>query len=290
MVILRVKCPCLIWPKRLIFLIMCVIKKHSRHMDTNTQPETESPLSLTPQEIQERQVMTEVAEIQRVLIQDLERPRPTMPRFSTQRLDQIGNAAIWISSFSLVIFFTVVDSRPLLATLLALVFLGSLVISSCSLGLSVYRTIAHRHEETLLEWQTDAQHEEVLARKLLQFSRAALMYASASAKAREHTVSGRVGFLLGSSSSGGVLGALFVTLGLFSAAKYLQENKVTLPLVNTPITPQGVIGLGLALYFLSVMLMFLRLRVSRLIRVSELLERVAQMKKNVQDENRDGQA
>lgn len=258
-------------------------------MDTNLHHETEAPLTLTPQEFQGQQVMTEVAEIQKVLTTDLRRPRPVMPKFSTERLDRVSNAAIWISFFSIVSFFAVVNAWPLLAALLALISLGSLFTSSGALGVSVYRTIAHRREETLLEWQREAEHEQELAKNLLKFSRTALLYASASAKAREQTVSGRVNFILGTGSSGGVLGALFVMLGLFSAAKYLQENQVVLPLFGTPITAQGVIGLALVLYFLSVMLMFLRLRVSRLTRISELLERVAQLKKNLNDEPQEEQ-
>lgn len=150
-------------------------------------------------------------------------------------------------------------------------------------GQSLLQEWRNRRVETLELLQGVAERERPLILALYAFSRPALLHAAASARAADQRVSSRLAFVLGPNRAGGLLGALFLVFGIFSAGKYLQENKVQIPWFGTPVTADSVLVVGAVLLVLSFAVLFAGASVASVVNVADLLERVAALKKNIDE-------
>ena len=104
---------------------------------------------------------------------------------------------------------------------------------------------------------------------------------AASARAADQRVTSRIAFVLGPNRAGGLLGALFLVFGIFSAGKYLQDNKVQIPWFGVPITVDSILVVGAILLMGSSAILFAGASV---INTADLLERVAALKKNIEED------
>ncbi|MFD2609161.1 hypothetical protein ACFSR9_06870 [Deinococcus taklimakanensis] len=143
-----------------------------------------------------------------------------------------------------------------------------------------------RDVDTMANLFDAARREQDLIRQLLPYSRASLLHVAATARAAENRVGIRLNLLLGANRAGGLLGGLLVLLGALSAGKYLQDMQVTVPGLGIPITAPGVIVTVLLGYCFVASLLFAGHSVNALPHYAEILERVALLKKNLQDEQK----
>ncbi len=141
-----------------------------------------------------------------------------------------------------------------------------------------------RDVDTLEQLGGATTREQALIKQLLPYSRASLLYVAASARAAETQVGGRLTVLLGPNRAGGLIGALLVLLGVFSAGKYLQDTQVIVPLINVPVTASGVIAVVLLGYCFVAALLLAGHSVNALSQYAELLDRVADLKKNLAED------
>ena len=138
--------------------------------------------------------------------------------------------------------------------------------------------------EPLERLQIGFSRERPLVEALLPFSRAALLHVAASARAADGRVWSRISFFLGPNRAGGVMGALFLIFGIFSAGKYLQDQEVVLPLLETGLTADHVLTVGGGLLTLALALLLAGASVGSLNTLAELLERVAALKRNLAED------
>ncbi|MXV20007.1 hypothetical protein [Deinococcus xianganensis] len=146
------------------------------------------------------------------------------------------------------------------------------------------REWTRRDVSTMAQLIEAAATERALIQKLLPFSRSSLLHVAATARAAEARVDTRIVLFLGANRAGGLMGGLLVLIGAFSAGKYLQDTQTTVPILNLPITAVGVITTVLLAYGLVATLLFTGHSVNALPHYAELLERVANLKKNLKDD------
>lgn len=142
----------------------------------------------------------------------------------------------------------------------------------------------NRRVETLELLQGAAERERSLIQALCAFSRPALLHVAASARAADQRVTSRIAFVLGPNRAGGLLGALFLVFGIFSAGKYLQDNKVQIPWFGVPITVDSILVVGAILLVGSFAVLFAGASVASVINTADLLERAAALKKNIEED------
>ena len=204
---------------------------------------------------------------------------------ASARAWQVSFAAVswWSALGGLLVLYLPIRNESWVIGVSALTLLSALI--SAGLGVNeALREWQRRRLETLELLQQAASSQKELAEELLAFSRPALLYAADLARSADQRVNSRIGVFLGPNRAGGVLGALFLVLGIFVAGKYLQENKTSVPLLNTPVTAEHVILFGAFLLFFSLTLLFASASLMSLTSFATLLERIAALKKNLADE------
>lgn len=164
--------------------------------------------------------------------------------------------------------------------------LGLVTYSACIGAVTIWTEWRQRRQDTLIHLGQAAALEQDLIRDLLPYSRAALLHVAASARAADGRVGAAVSLYLGANRAGGVLGALFLVFGIFSAGKYLQDNRVALPLLDTQITADHVVMVGALLLLVSLALLLGAASVASLISTADVLERVAALKKNLAEDQK----
>lgn len=239
----------------------------------------ESTASLPPKP----PILADIAAVHHVLVSDAGVEDHSALWNPQEHLDRTGRRALWVALLSGSMFFIPVFGVWLRA-LLALVFLIAAVVNLSATVISIVRDWQLRRVHTLQELSQIAAHEEALILRLLPFPRAALLHVAATARARDARISQRLALLLGPNRAGGMLGALFLTLGILSAGKYLQDAKVTLPFFLVQVTSTMVLGVAATLFLLMIVLLLAGARVSRLSPTADLLERVAALQKHLAEE------
>lgn len=178
---------------------------------------------------------------------------------------------------------------------LALALIALVLISICiwTGGRSIIREWKDRRADTLRQLHVGFSRERPLLEALLPYSRAALLHVAASARAADNRVWSRISFFLGPNRSGGLLGALLLIFGIFSAGKYLQDQGVTLPLLGTKIilgtkiTVDHILMVGGGLWTAALALLFAGASVHSLNSTADLLERAAALKKNLAEDQKE---
>lgn len=245
---------------------------------TETGTDVKSSLTSTQQ-----LALTNIGLIHQLLIDDAAKGADSAFWNPQARLERIGHyaASVALGSGSLY-FIQVLPDWP--RVFLALTMLVATVWALSSYAISIHRDWRNRRIDTMQELSGTAQQEGALIRQLLPYSRAALLHVAAGARARDGLIGQRVGLILGANRAGGLLGGLLLTLGIFSAGKYLQDNDATLPVLGITVTTNLIVGVAAILFLLVVVLLIATARVSRLGPTAELLERVAALQRNLADE------
>lgn len=237
------------------------------------------------QEIPEQLVLTEIDAIHQRLIEDAKSKAGSAVHWETTRLERMSNIALVVAGGGLGLF--MIEALPVgFRAFLAVIVLIAMVVSPSAMAIGVWRDWQNRRVATMQELTAVAYHERQLVHDLLRYSRPALLHVAASARALDQRITQRLAFVLGPNRANGLLGALFLILGIFSAGKYLQESRVAIPILNTAITSSHVLTIAAYLFFFTVMLLFAGARVSGLNPTAELLERVAALKKNLEEEQK----
>ena len=152
---------------------------------------------------------------------------------------------------------------------------------------SAQRDWSRRGVKAAVDLGKAAAQERFLIRELLPYSRASLLHAAATARAAENRVAVRLTLFLGANRAGGLVGGLLILLGAFSAGKYLQDQQLIIPLLGLPVTASGIIASVLLGYLFIAALLFVGHSVNALPQYAELLDRVAALKKNLAEDEKD---
>lgn len=233
-------------------------------------------------------LLQEIDDVHALLLTHARTRQRTSAPTTREQEERIGLLTWWGAVIGLVTLkvLTLNVWLALAIALLALALVGASVYIGAT---SFWREWTRRRVETLESLTVASAGERPLITALLPHSRAALLHVAAAARAADARVGTRLHFLLGPNRAGGVLGALVLVLGIFSAGKYLQDNRVALPLMGTPITADHIVVIGATLLFTTVALLVAGASVASLNTVAELLERVAALKKNMADEPTSGE-
>lgn len=226
-----------------------------------------------------RELLDQIDDIHRVLLEDAEQNPETNPRLQDRPLEKVG-LLTWLGAIAGLLLVQVPFWPAWLALIFAVATLLLVAVSLSAGAVSSYQEWKRRRVDTLEKLQAASKHERQLMEQLLPYSRAALLHVAASARAADGRVGSRIAFFLGPNRAGGALGALFLIFGVFSAGKYLQDNAVQLPFLGAQVTVDHVLVAGLGLLGLALALLFAGASVNGLNRTADLLERVASLKKN----------
>ncbi|WP_158679999.1 MULTISPECIES: hypothetical protein [Deinococcus] len=226
-----------------------------------------------------RELLDQIDDIHRVLLEDAKQNPGTNPRLQDSPMEKVG-LLTWLGAIAGLLLVQVPFWPAWLALILAVATLLLVAVSLSAGAVSSYREWKRRRVDTLQRFQAASKHERQLVEQLFLYSRAALLHVAASARAADGRVGSRIAFFLGPNRAGGALGALFLIFGVFSAGKYLQDNAVQLPLLGAQVTADHVLVAGLGLLGLALALLFAGASVNSLNRTADLLERVATLKKD----------
>lgn len=228
-------------------------------------------------------VLTEVEDIHRVLLHFARESHGQQTELTArEQREQLATRYWWGAVIALAALQLPIPN-VWVALVIAVMALMLVLISTWIGGQSLLQEWRNRRIETLELLQGAAERERPLIQALCAFSRPALLHAAASARAADQRVSSRLAFVLGPNRAGGFLGALFLVFGIFSAGKYLQENKVQIPWFGTPITADSVLVAGATLLVVSFAVLLAGASVASVTNVADLLERVAALKKNINE-------
>ncbi|GHF61033.1 hypothetical protein HNQ07_004103 [Deinococcus metalli] len=247
--------------------------------DQSTADAPAPPPELSPHVI----LLQEIDDIHAVLLTHAQHTPATTATTSRERAERVSMLT-WIGAVIGLVLLKVIDVNVWVSLTIALLALVLVGISSFIAVTSFWQEWRQRRAETLLSLTAATTRERELVKELLPFSRAALLHVAASARAADIRVGIRLSFFLGSNRAGGVLGALVLVLGIFSAGKYLQDNRVDVPFLDSPITADHVVLIGAGLLLMTLALLVAGASVASLSSVADLLERVAALKKHLEDE------
>lgn len=243
------------------------------------------PPQVTPDAPAQR-VLQEVADIHGVLLRFARESQGNQADLTErERREQLATQ-YWIGGVISLLLANLPIANPWAPLTIALVALVLTCISLWIGGQSLMQEWRNRRVETLELLQGAADRERSLIQALCVFSRPALLHAAAAARAADQRVTSHIAFVLGPNRAGGLLGALFLVFGIFSAGKYLQDNRVSVPLLGTPITADTVIVVGALLLMGSVSVLMAGASVASVVNVADLLERVAALKKNIDEDGK----
>lgn len=249
---------------------------------TEVAAEALRPSQLTPVPLAQP-VLLEVEDIHRVLLHFARESQGKQTELTErERREQLATRYWWGAVIALAVLQLPI-TNVWVALVIAVTALTLVLVSIWLGGQSLLQEWRNRRVETLELLQGAAERERPLIQALCAFSRPALLHAAASARAADQRVSSRLAFVLGPNRAGGLLGALFLVFGIFSAGKYLQENKVQLPWFGTPITADSILVVGAMLLVFSFAVLFAGASVASVVNVADLLERVAALKKNIDE-------
>ncbi|MBZ9751736.1 hypothetical protein K7W42_12790 [Deinococcus sp. HMF7604] len=241
----------------------------------------------TPAETAEGQVLQEVTNIHALLIPfEGQTLRPRTAPTPREQQEQLATR-YWCGVVVGLALTQLPIPNPWIPLTFALLALVCVVISAWLGGSSLFREWKHRRLETPQLLNSSAAREAELIRALYAFSRPALLHVAASARAADQRLTSRISVILGPNKAGGVVGALFLMFGIFSAGKYLQDNEVKIPLVGLPITAETLLITVAVLLLGSFGILFASASLASLPDIADLLERVAALKKNLAEESRD---
>lgn len=250
-------------------------------------PEVELQSEGLPQiiiESPEERVLQEVADIHGVLLRFVGESEENHTALTDREKKEQLATRFWAGGVIGLLLLNLPITNPLVLLTVAMTTLILVLISIGIGGLSLHQEWRDRRVETLQLLQGAAERERQLIQTLCEFSRPALLHAAASARAADQRVTSRLAFILGPNRAGGLLGALFLVFGIFSAGKYLQDNQVEVPWFGTPVTADTIIVVGAFLLLSSFAVLFAGASVASVTTTADLLERVAALKKNIKDE------